>query len=146
MAVQNRADNTNAPLILSGETFVMSQTIHQDAARAVPLLYGTVMGQIAATGMWEPWVNTAAVDGTQLPTGIYLGADIPAADLVDGDIEGKPILLGGCCTVDEARIVLDQDILDIDDAVPAITLTGRALLRSVGIFVEDTVDISEFEN
>lgn len=146
MAVQNRADNSNAPLILSGETYVMSQTIAQDGARAVPLLCGTVMAQIAASGLWTPWVNTGAADGSQIPQGIYLGNDIPAADLVDGDVESRPILLGGCCTVDENRIVLDQDTLELDDAVPALTMTGRALLRSVGIFVEDTIDIAEFEN
>ncbi len=146
MTVQNRADNSNAPLILSGDTYVMSQTIHQDAARAVPLLYGTIMAQIPLTSQWTPWINEGAVDGTGIPQGIYLGADIPAEDIADGDVEGKPILLGGCCTVDEARIVLDQDILDIDDNIAAITLTGRAFLRTVGIFVEDTVDISESEN
>ena len=146
MAVQISQDNSNIQLIKSGNSFVMSQTIRQDAGRVVPLQKWTVMAQIAASGNWVPWTNVAAVDGSQIPQGIYMGADILAADLVDGNIEGCPILVGGNCTVDENRIVLDQGILDIDDTVPALTIRGRALLRTVGIFIEDTVDISEFEN
>jgi hypothetical protein len=148
MAVQNRQDNQTTPLILSENSVYRSVTIHQDGARVTPLLYGTVMAEIAATRQWVPWNSVAGVDGSAVPRGIYLGSDIPAADLVDGDIEGKPVLVGNA-TVNESLVVFDDDTLDADTVINAGTIearTARAALAAASLYLEGTIGISEFEN
>lgn len=150
MAVQNRVDSTTVPLITSGYSFVRNGDIAQNAQRTTPLLYGTVMAQIAATGLWTPFVAVNGVDGSAIPRGIYLGDDIAAADLVAGDIEDVPILVGGCCTVNESEIVFDDGTLTADSIIGAASIhavTARmALQQASGIFMELSIDISEFEN
>jgi hypothetical protein len=148
MAVQNRSDNTTVPLILSENSLVRSETIAQDAQRATDLLYGTVMAKNATTGFWVPFNALDAVNGESVPRGIYLGSDIPAADLVDGDIEGKPILVGNA-TVNENLVVFDDGTLSADSIINPGTIEARQsreALTNCGIFLEACVDISEFEN
>jgi hypothetical protein len=150
MAVQASLDNTNVPLILSGDTFVKQDTIIQIGARAVPLLYGTVMARIAASGKWTPFINVAGVDGSAIPRGIYLGNDIPAATLVAGDVDNASILVGGNCTVNESLVVFDANTLTADSVIGTGTIhaaTSRDVIAAVsGIFFEGTVNISEHEN
>jgi hypothetical protein len=149
MPVQNRSDNTNIPLILSDDSLVRSETIAQDAQRTTDLLYGTVMAKNATTGFWVPFTVLNDVAGESVPRGIYLGNDIEAADLVDGDIVGQPILVGNA-TVNESLVVWDDDTLDAESIVNPGTIEARqareALADAAGIFLELTVDISEFEN
>lgn len=143
MAVQNRTDVTNLPFILSGDSFVRSPiTILQDAGRVAPLVFGTVMGRVTASGKYVP-ADAAAVDGSDVPRGIFLGDDIPAADLVAGDVVDQVLLVGSNCTVDEQLVVLEADLLD--DALTSGD-TMRDALNQIGIFPEDTIDIDSFEN
>jgi hypothetical protein len=150
MAVQNRVDNTTVPLITSGYSFVRNGDIAQDAHRTTALLYGTVMAQIAATGLWTPFVAVNGVDGSAIPRGIYLGDEIAAADLVAGNVEDVPILVGGVCTVNESEVVFDDGTLSAASVIGAASIhavTARmALQQASGIFMELSVDISEFEN
>jgi hypothetical protein len=151
MGVQIRQDNTNAQLIKSGNSFVISADIAQNAGRVTPLLKWTVMAFDVIFDVWVPFRDALGVDtqGGGVPRGVYMGADIPAADLVDGDIEGASILIGGNCTVDENRLVWDDNICNPNNIINPGTVetrTARAALANVGIWLEDTVDISEFEN
>ena len=149
MAVQNRGDLTTEQLILSGESLVMNADIAQDARRATVLLTNTVMAKIAATGLWTPWVNVAGVDGSAIPRGIYVGDDIAAADLVDGNIADAPIIMADCI-VNENLVVCDDDTLTLDSVIGAGTIhaaTGRDVLEDVsGIITEECVSISHVEN
>jgi len=149
MAVQNRGDLTTEQLILSGESLVMNADIAQDAQRATVLLTNTVMAKIAATGLWTPWVNVAGVDGSAIPRGIYVGDDIAAADLVDGNIEDAPIIMADCI-VNENLVVCDDDTLTLDSVIGAGTIyaaIGRDVLEDVsGIITEECVSISHVEN
>jgi hypothetical protein len=149
MAVQNRADLTTEPLILSDNSDVRNETIAQDAQRATALLHNTVMALIAATGLWVPWNSVVGTDGSAVPRGIYLGDDIDAADLVDGDVENIPILIGDA-TVNENLVVYDDDTLSADSVIGAASIwaiNGRAALKeTANIRLEDTVAISEHEN
>lgn len=148
MAVQARLDNTTIPFIKSGISYAKeTETLIQDAGRAVPLVKNTLMAQISASKKWEPFTDETAVDGTAIAKGIYLGDDIPAADLVAGDVVDSPILIGGCCTV-------DKDMLTIENSKTLDTVVGGAILEKhrveddlneVGIFVEKTVDIDVLE-
>jgi len=149
MAVQNRRDLTTEQLILGGESLVMNADIAQDAQRATVLLTNTVMAKIAATGLWKPWVNVAGVDGSAIPRGIYVGDDIAAADLVDGNIEDAPIIMADCI-VNENLVVCDDDTLTLDSVIGAGTIyaaIGRDVLEDVsGIITEACVSISHVEN
>lgn len=149
MAVQAREDNTTEPLILDGKSLVRNETIAQDRARTTPLLYGTVMAQISATREWTPFNDLTGVDGSAVPRGIYLGDDIEAADLVDGDIENCSILVGGDVKVNENLVVWDDDTLSADSIVNPGTIearTAREALAENNIYLEDTLSITEFEN
>lgn len=149
MAVQNRADLTTEPLILSDESDVRNETIVQIEQRATDLLYGTVMAQIAATGLWTPFISVAGTDGSGVPRGIYLGDDIVAADLVAGNVVDVPILVGNA-RVNESLVVFDDDTLDADTVVAPATVEARtaraALAAAANIRLELTVSISEHEN
>ena len=149
MAVQSRSDNTTVPLILSENSLVKNVSIAQDAQRATPILYGTVMAEIAATGLWTPFIAVNGVDGSAIPRGIYLGDDILAADLVAGDIADVPMLVGNA-TVNVTLVVFDDDTLNRDSVIGAATIhamTAEAALRmAANIYLEETIDISEFEN
>jgi len=144
MSVQDRRDISNHKFILSGESLVRNQIIRQDVARTEPLLKNTVMALVYATLTWIPFTELANVDGSSLPIGIYLGDNILAADLVDGNIEDCSILIGGCCTVDGERVVWDQDLQTKDSLIGLIN--AEISLRMVGIFLEDTDDFTAFEN
>jgi len=149
MAVQNSSNNANIPFILSGVGVSRDdQVILTDAGRATPLLSRTLMAKIAATQKWVPFTNQAAIDGTAIPQGIYLGDDIAAADIVAGDIPDVFILVGKDVTVDVDQIVIENaKTLDTVITVGTTDLrTVRDHLANRGIFTEETVDISGFEN
>lgn len=150
MAVQTSLNNTTVPFIKYGTTFVINGSIAQDAARTTDLLQNTVMAYNPTNQNWVPFNSLVAVNGESVPRGIYLGDTIEAADLAAADAENAAILVGGCCTVDKELIVWDDDTLDEDDIVNPGTIEARttrhALAAAAGIYIEDTVDISEFEN
>lgn len=55
MSVQTRQNNDITPFIRGGFAAVkQGETFLQDAGRAIPLAYGTVVAQIPATGKWVP--------------------------------------------------------------------------------------------
>lgn len=148
MAVQGRQDNTTSPLILSENSLVVNASIAQDAVRATPMLPNTVVAQIAATGLWVPFNSLVGVDGSGVPRGIYMGDEIAAATLVDGDVDAVPILVGNA-TVNENLVVWDDDTLNADSVVAPATVearTARAALAAQNIYLEDTIAISEYEN
>ena len=150
MGVQNSSDNANIPFILSGVGLSRDdQVILQDAGRgAVALVQFTLMAKVAATQKWVPFTNEAATNGTAIPQGIYLGDDIAGADIVAGDIADVFILVGKDVTVDVDQIVIENSkTLDTVITVGTTDLrTVRDHLANRGIFTEETVDISGFEN
>jgi len=149
MPVQSERDSSNVPFILSGISFVSeAETLLQDAGRATPLVYGTLMAKVAASQKWVPFIDETETDGAAIPQGIYLGADITAAELVAGDVVDRPILEGGSLTIDVQQLVIENSKL-----LTTVITVGTTDLRTVrdhlmakGIFTETTVDITEFEN
>jgi hypothetical protein len=149
MSVQNDINVSNIPFILSGVGLSRDdQVILTDAGRAAPLVPFTVMSKVAATGKWVPFTNEAATNGTAIPQGIYLGDAIAAADIVAGDVSDVFILVGKDVTVD-----VDQIIIENAKTLDTVITIGTTDLRTVrdhlatrGIFTEETVDISSFEN
>lgn len=86
----------------------------------------------------------AGNDGQNLPAGIYTGDEITAAALVAGDVIDSPILVGAAVLVDTNQVVLENS-LTLNSVVIALNKTINAALANIGIFVEETVDISSFQ-
>ncbi len=152
MAVQTKLNNTSMPFILEGQSFVKTGTIVKDAARTTVLKQFTVLAKVASSRKYTPYVSATQTTGASMPLAIYLGPDIAAADLVADDVDDLDILVGGGCTVDENQVVFDDDTLSADTVVnaaaanPYMVMTARDCLAMFGIFMQDTTDISEFEN
>ena len=149
MSVQNSINNANIPFILSGVGLSRDdQVILTDAGRVAVLAPFTLMSKIAATQKWVPFTNQAAIDGSAIPQGIYIGDEIASADIVAGDISDVFILVGKDVTVDVDQIVIENaKTLDTVITVGTTDLrTVRDHLATRGIFTEETVDISSFEN
>ena len=150
MAVQTSIDNANIPFVLSGNTLSRDdQVLLIDALRATDLLQFTLLARVAASQKWVPLTNAAAVDGSAIPQGIYIGEDIAAADIVAGDISDLHVLLGGAAATVDANQLVIENAKTLDTVITVGTTdlrTVRDHLANRGIFVEDTVDVSSFEN
>lgn len=149
MSVQNTINNANLPFILLGPGLNRGDAvIFQDAGRgAAALLFGTLMAKIAATQKWVPFTDETAVDGSANPQGIYIGADIAGADIVAGDVIDVAILVGNA-VIDINQIVIENS-KTLDTIIGAATVDNRTVrdqLAFRGIFAEETVAISGFEN
>jgi hypothetical protein len=149
MSVQSSIDNRNIPFILTGIGITRGDaTILQDAGRgSVALVFGTLMAKIAATQKWVPFTDETATTGAANPQGVYVGAEITGAALVAGDVLDVPILVGDA-VVDVNQLVIENSkTLDTIIGVTSVNArTVRDQLAFRGIFAEDTVAISDFEN
>lgn len=148
MSVQNSLNIANVPFILSGNALSRQDAvIAQDAGRVAVLAPFTLMAKVAATQLWTPFISEIATNGTAHPQGIYVGDEIAAADLVAGDVTDAFILLGDAI-VDTSMLVIEAaKTLDTVITVGTTDLrTVRDHLACRGIFVEETIEISSFEN
>ena len=148
MAVQNTADNTNIPFLHNEDTIVRTCTIAQDEQRTADLLQYTVMAYNATNQNWVPFTELADTEGESMPRGIYLGEDIDADDLCDGDIEDAPILVKNGI-VNRDMVVWDQDLQTADSIVNPGTVNATsaemALIETANITMEDSEAISDFD-
>ncbi len=148
MGVQTSINNAILAFILSGLALSRSdQILLTDAGRSTDLLFGTLLAKVAATQKWVPFISETATDGTASPQGIYIGPDIASADIVAGDIADLAVLVGDA-VVDVNQIVIENSkTLDTIIGVTSVNArTVRDQLAFRGIFAEDTVNISGFEN
>jgi len=83
-------------------------------------------------------------DGSSIPSGIYIGESIPAADLVAGDVTGRMVLLGGNVVVDTEQVVLENS-LTLNSVVVSRFQTIASVLQDRGIWMQSTVDISSYQ-
>lgn len=98
---------------------------------------------VAENGKGVPF-DAEAVDGSEIPSGIFMGADITAAALVAGDVVDNAVIYSGL-KFDEAKLVFDNGT-DTLDTVMATGRTIRAELELMDL-VAQTVDVTtNFEN
>lgn len=120
-------------------------TILTDGGRAIPLAKYTLMAQIVATLKLVPMISLVLTTGASIPYGIFLGEDIPAADLVAGDVTDQQIaVLGEPADFDIEKLVFDQGTLDIDDIIDTGTVqaaTVRKKLADIGFNASTTEEI-----
>ena len=146
MSVQTQSDNKNTPLILNdGLSVNRSVVIAQNAGRVADLVHGTVLAKITVSGLYVPFTNEAAVDGSAYPLAVYIGGDIPFADIVAGNVEGAISILGGDVVLDENQVVFENaKTKNTVIGTLATAKTAEDSLMDKGIFLKDTVEISQF--
>jgi hypothetical protein len=109
------------------------------------------MGKVAATGKWVPFTDETATDGSAVPQGIYMGDDIPAADIVAGDVEDVPILVHGMKFNEDKLVIENSKTLDTivapsDATNTYIDKTVRDILRERTLIPMNTQSGSRAEN
>lgn len=143
-------DLTN--FILGGLAYRASGTIAQDAGRSAALVQYTVLAYDTTNENFVPLTDVDALDGTNVPSAIYMGADIAAATIVAGDVDLQPadLLIGGHCKVDKNKVVLENSLtlasicLYVDTGGTNGSLGSiEQNLRKLGIFMGDVVDASD---
>lgn len=150
MGLQVRNNLSNKPFVLNSGLHLTKDdaVLLQDAGRVAALVFGTLLAKIAATGKYVPFSDETAVDGTAKPAAVYLGPDIPAADLVAGDVEGNIISLGGSVMLDKEQLVI-ENAKTLDTVIGAASIHASTVeqeLNKIGIFLGSSVEISGFEN
>lgn len=150
MAVQVSANNSTVPFVRHGYALTKSdQVIIQDAGRTDPLVPYTLMAKISASQKWTPFILETATDGTAIPQGIYIGEAITAAALVAGDIPDALIVEGG------APLLVDKNqlVIEASKTLATVITVGTTDLRTVedhlkeiGVYANDTIDISSYES
>lgn len=98
---------------------------------------------ITASGKYVPF-DPDGVNGAQIPAAILLGDSVTAAALVAGDVTGQVALIGGPCTIDSSLLVIENGATVATGLAGGQTVADA--LATIGIFVEDTIDIDSLEN
>ena len=130
MTVQSQLDINTTPFVLFSNMSSRKDNavLLQDAGRGiVDLAPFTLLAQISASEKWVPWTDIAAVDGSAIPSGIFLPSDIQgailAADIVAGDVEDVPILVFGA-KFDEDKLVIENS-LTLETVIAAATVNNK---------------------
>ena len=146
MGVEARSDITNVAFILEGSgAYRDPQTILQDAGRSGDIVAQTLMAYNPTSKKWVPFTDETATDGTQFPRGILLDT-ITEAAIVAGDVEA-PILVRGEIVDKTGLVIENSKTLDTIINEPLnLNTSVQDFLAMVGILVEATIDIDEFEN
>lgn len=143
MAVQRSTDLTNKPFILMGPGMSKAQeVVVQDAGRSTAMAIFTLMSYDPATAKWHPFTDETATDGTQFPRGILMKS-LTAAEIVAGDVADVPILVGDAI-VDQNQVVIENSktLATVINAPAGLNITVEENLRTIGIFCQDTIDIT----
>lgn len=98
---------------------------------------------VTANGKSVPF-DATAVDGSEIPEGIFMGADIAAADLVAGDVLDNPVIYSGL-KFDEDKLVFDNGS-DTIDTLLATGRTIRAELELMGLIGQTVDRTTNYEN
>lgn len=110
MAMQNQLDNSTRPFILYNYPSNRKKgTIKKDTGRTAVLKQYTVLGKIAATGLYVPLTSATATDGSAIPAGIYIGEDIAAETLAAGNVTDCDILTSGA-RFDAGQLVIENSL------------------------------------
>lgn len=129
-------------LVTGGSVNVVdSATLAQDAGRTEVFKCNTIVGYRPGSEKYGPFDPTA-VDGSAYNIGIYMGEDIPAADIVAGDVVNLEVAVGGRpdARIREDMIVFDDGTTTLDTVVGtgATQTTVRNLFYNLNIFPQNT--------
>ena len=129
MTVQSQLDINTTPFILFSNMSSRKDNavLLTDAGRSGDIEPFTLMAQISASEKWVPWTDIAAVDGSAIPSGIFLPSDIQGAiteaEIKAGDVEDVPILVFGA-KFDEDKLVMENS-LTLETVLAAATIHNK---------------------
>lgn len=116
MSVQTNLDIDTTPFILleiPRAVRVDNAVILKNTGRSGDLEPYTLMAQVSASGKWVPWTDITAVDGSAIPSGIFLPSDIQGAiteaAIKAADVKDVSILKFGA-EFDEAKLVIENSL------------------------------------
>ncbi len=98
---------------------------------------------VTANGKLVPF-DATAVDGSEIPEGIFMGDDITAAALVAGDVIDNPVIFNGV-KFDEDKLIFDDGTTTLDTLLSS-GLTIRATLELKTLIAQTVQTSSAFEN
>lgn len=148
MGVQNRSNNDNTPLILNDYGSVSKQlVIAQDGTRSGDLVTNTLLAKIAATGLYVPFTDETATDGSALPAGVYVGPTIAEADIQAGNVDAYGII-GGAVVLDKDKLVIENSktLATVIGATSVEAKTVEDVLNLRGIFLGEVDATTSYEN
>jgi hypothetical protein len=148
--IQTEGQLDNTPFLLSGTPIkTTTSVIKQIAGHVGDLKQFTLMAKIGEggdAGKWLPFTDEAATDGTAIPQGIYVGADIAEASIQGGDISDVEILIGGNVMVAEEKLVIEAG-KTLDTIIIVGTTDKRTVrdhLQDAAITPRPTIYINEY--
>jgi len=149
MSVEVRNDVSNVPFIRMGMPAAVqreAETVAQDAGRTSDMVAKTLMSYDPAAGKWVPFTDETGTDGTQFPRGVLLKT-LAEADIVAGDIDNVPILVGACI-LDRDQLVIENSktLATVINSPAGVNITVEDHLRTLGLYMESTVDVDGLEN
>lgn len=138
--------STGSGTDVSGAGFLEGQsgdggTVTAGTGRTNPMLFGTVLSKDPLTSKWGPLTDVALTDGLEYPRGILL-CEIPASDLLAGDVVDVPILVKG--DVDIKQVVLENG-LSLTSVITSNNVQVNDFLREIGIYTIGTINIEEYQ-
>jgi hypothetical protein len=109
------------------------------------LVRGSVMTYDPATGIWIPFTDVTATDGTEMPRGVFMGEDIDPHVLAAGNVTNQVMCIGGPVEFGSNAIVFHNGVA-LTDEITNQNITVEGALASIGIFIEAVEFISQLEN
>ena len=109
------------------------------------LVRGSVMTYNPATGIWIPFTDVTATDGTEMPRGVFMGEDIDPHVLAAGNVANQVMCIGGPVEFGSNAIVFHNSVA-LTDEITNQNITVEGALASIGIFIEAVEFISQLEN
>lgn len=156
MSGQSRLNVDLTGLVIGGVPIYSTGTLAEDSGRSTDLAQFTVLAYDTTNENWVPLTDIDALDGTNVPSAIYVGPAVAAASIAAGDVElgADTLLIGGRgVIVDKNKLVLENSLtlasicLYVDTGGTNGSLgTIEQNLRKLGIFMGDIVDASSYEN
>jgi hypothetical protein len=148
--VQARVNIDNTSFVIGENPQALREdaaVILTDAGRVAVLAQYTLMGKVAASGKWVPFTDETAVTGAAEYFGIYMGADIPAADLVAGDVVDVPVIYSGL-KFDEAKLVIEntKTLATVIGAATIHAKTVRSALEGQDLIAQPVDTSTNYEN
>jgi hypothetical protein len=109
------------------------------------LVRGSVCTYNPATGIWIPYTDVTATDGTEMPRGVFVGEDIDPHVLAAGNVANQVMAIGGPVEYGDNVIVFHNGVA-LTDEITNQNITVEGALASIGIFIESVDFVSQLEN
>ena len=138
---QTTTDIDRAQLVIRNPRFDDGATFLNNTGGELVLEEGRILSRDPATEKLEV-IDTAAVDGTEFPVGLFFGATQTIADAAE--ITNVTLLVGG--EVRKSAIVDVTGNPALSTVIKLKTLADRLQSDTVGLVLHDVTELAKFDN